>query len=198
MVRIDDSGDEVKCWMDYPNEVDQLIDEMREQSWEARIAGLIMGKLGTRASGVVTARPKNLTYNSKGEYWQLKIYAKNTKGGGKTVRDVYVPEQVKRELDNYQRERDLRPSDPYVDKSVDTVRRWVREAGDRLSQQGSDRWDHVSSHDFRRSWATYHLVEQDRSPRVMMEIGGWDSMEAMEPYMSKPSPSKIAEEMQDD
>lgn len=195
MVRIDDSGDEVKSWMTYPDEVDQLLDEMRDTSWESRIAGILMGKVGSRASGALTASPAGLSYNDKGEYWQLEIRGKNTKGGSKTTRDAYVPDAVKRELDNYQKERDLRPSDPYVDKSVDTVRRWVREAADRLSEEESDRWQHVSSHDLRRSWATHHLVEQDVSPRVMMEIGGWSSYSAMEPYMDKPSPSKIAEEM---
>jgi len=78
--------------------------------------------------------------------------------------------------------------------SVDSVRRWVREAANSLSEE-NERWQYVSSHDLRRSWATYHLVEEEVNPRVMMEIGGWDSYNAIEPYLAKPTPSKIGDEL---
>jgi Phage integrase family. len=110
------------------------------------------------------------------------------------VRDAYVPEGVKRELENYAKERDITPSDPYVDASVDSIRRWVREAREPLSDE-SDRWQHVSSHDLRRSWATHHLVNEDVSVRVMMEIGGWSSYNSIEPYLAKPTPTKIGDEL---
>ena len=153
-----------------------------------------MGKVGLRASGVTTAKPNGLTYNEDGDYWKLEVKGKNTKGGEKATRDAYVPAEVKRELENYAKERDIAPSEPYVDASVDSVRRWVREARERLTDD-SDRWQHVSSHDLRRSWATHHLVEKEVNPRVMMEIGGWSSYNAMEPYLTKPSDSKIGEQM---
>jgi site-specific recombinase XerC len=58
-----------------------------------------------------------------------------------------------------------------------------------------ERWPHVASHDLRRSWATHHLVEVDVSIRVMMEIGGWSSYDSIEPYLTKPTPSKIGQEL---
>ena len=155
-----------------------------------------MGKVGLRASGVPTAKPVGLTYNDDGDYWQLTVRGKNTKGGDKTTRDAYVPDGVKRELENYAKERDIAPSERYVDASVDSIRRWVREARQQLTDE-NERWSDVSSHDLRRSWATHHLVEKEVSTRVMMEIGGWSSINAIEPYLNKPSPSKIGEEMND-
>ncbi|WP_312912326.1 site-specific integrase [Natronosalvus caseinilyticus] len=194
-MQIDDSGRETKCWLEYPNEIDQLADAAREAGWKRRIAILLMGKVGLRASGVLTANPKGLSYNDNGEYWSLTVRGKNTKDtDGKATRDAYVPTGVKRELENYAKERDIAPSEPYVDVSVDSVRRWVREAAEELTEE-SERWGDVSSHDLRRSWATYHLVEQEVSPRVMMEIGGWDSYNAIEPYLAKPTPSKIGDEL---
>ena len=193
-MKIDDSESEVKCWLSFPDEIDQLAREAREDDWERRIAILLMGKVGLRASGVTTAKPNGLTYNEDGDYWKLEVKGKNTKGGEKATRDAYVPAEVKRELENYAKERDIAPSEPYVDASVDSVRRWVREARERLTDD-SDRWQHVSSHDLRRSWATHHLVEKEVNPRVMMEIGGWSSYNAMEPYLTKPSDSKIGEQM---
>ncbi|MDY6775645.1 MAG: site-specific integrase [Halobacteria archaeon] len=196
MVRIDDSGDEVKCWLSYPDEVDLLSRQAREEDWKRRIAVLLMGKVGLRASGVPTARPRGLQYNDDGEYWELEVRGKNTKGGEKATRDAYVPRGVKRELENYAKERDIAPSEPYVDVSVDSIRRWVREAAQSLVDAGeSERWSHVSSHDLRRSWATHHLVEKDVSVRVMMEIGGWSSYQSIEPYLAKPTPSTIGEEL---
>jgi integrase len=194
MIRIDDSGTEVKCWLDFPDEIDQLADEAREGDWKRRIAILLMGRVGLRASGVPTAKPGGLKRNDDGDYWQLAVRGKNTKGGSKATRDAYVPDAVKRELENYAMERNIAPSEPYLDASVDSIRRWVREAREELASE-SDRWQHVSSHDLRRSWATYHLVEKDVSVRVMMEIGGWSDYQSIEPYLRKPSPSKIGDEM---
>ncbi|TSD08562.1 site-specific integrase [Haloglomus irregulare] len=194
MVRIDDSGDETKCWLSYPDEIDALAREARETDWERRIAILLMGKVGLRASGVSTAKPQGLRHNDEGEYWELSVAGKNTKGGDKATRDAYVPESVKRELENYAKERNIAPSEPYVSVSVDSIRRWVREAREPLTDD-NERWQHVSSHDLRRSWASHHLVEEDVSVRVMMDIGGWSDYQSIEPYLSKPTPAKIGEEL---
>lgn len=194
MVRIDDSADETKCWLDYPDEVELLADKAREGGWERRIAILLMGKVGLRASGVPTAKPQGLDHNDDGDYWQLAVRGKNTKGGSKSTRDAYVPDSVQRELTNYAKERDIAPSEPYVGASVDSIRRWVREARQELTAE-SDRWKDVSSHDLRRSWATHHLVEEDVSVRVMMEVGGWSDYQSIEPYLTKPTSSKIGAEL---
>lgn len=189
------SGDDTrKCWLTFPEEIDVLAVQARESGWNRRIAVLLMGKVGLRASGVPTAKPAGLEYTEEGGYWQLKIAGKNTNGGEKEPRYAYVPEEVKRELENYAKERDIAPSKPYLDASVDSIRRWVREAAEELVPEDSD-WEYVSSHDLRRSWAHHHLVEKEVSPRVMMEIGGWSSYNAIEPYLTKPSRSKIGEEL---
>lgn len=196
MVRIDDSQDKTKCWLDYPDEVQTLERKAREQDWEREIAIELMVRVGCRASGVLTAKPEGLRWNSEGKYWELEVRGKNTKGGQKTVRDAYVPERVKENLDRYASERNIADDEPYVDASVSTVRRWVRELTNEIAKgTGNNRWAEVSSHDLRRSWATHHLVEQDVAVRVMMEIGGWSSYEAIEPYLTKPTPQKIGEEL---
>ena len=51
------------------------------------------------------------------------------------------------------------------------------------------------SHDLRRAWANYHLVEKEVSVRVMMAIGGWSSYDAIEPYLTQPSSEKIGAEL---
>lgn len=194
MVRIDDSGDDVKCWLRYPDEIEALARAARERDWTRRIAIRLMGNVGLRASGVPTAKPQGLKRNDEGAYWELEVRGKNTTGGEKATRDAYVPEGVARELENYAKERDISPSEPYVTASVDSIRRWVREAREPLRNE-SERWQHVSSHDLRRSWATHFLVEKGVHVRVMMEIGGWSSYNSIEPYLAKPTPSKIGAEL---
>lgn len=196
MVRIDDSNDETKCWLDFPEEVQTVEEYARNRDWEREIAIQLMSKVGCRASGVRSAKPENLRWNSEGEYWEIEIRGKNTKGGEKTIRDVYVPERVKENLDRYASERGIEDGEPYVDKSTGSVRRWVRKITNEIAQEtGNERWKHVSSHDLRRSWATYHLVEEDVAVRVMMKIGGWSSYDAIEPYLTVPTPEKIGQEM---
>ena len=195
MVRIDDSNEQVKCWLDFPDEVKLLEQKARERDWEQEIAIQLMSRIGCRVSGVLTAKPENLRWNPDGEYWEIAIRGKNTKGGEKTVRDAYVPDSVKDNLDRYQSERDINPSEAYINKSVKTVERWVREITNGLSENHGERWKHVSSHDLRRSWVTHHLVEEDVAVRVMMEIGGWSDYQSIEPYLAKPSSEKIGEEL---
>jgi hypothetical protein len=105
MVRIDDSGSEVKCWLSYPQEIEQVEQKARERDWEQEIAIQLMARVGCRASGVKSAKPKNLRWNSDGEYWELSVKGKNTKGGDKTTRDAFVPTRVKENLDRHASER---------------------------------------------------------------------------------------------
>lgn len=136
-MQIDDSDNETKCWLTYPDEIDVLARQAREAGWTRRIAILLMGKVGLRASGVHTAKPQGLAYNEEGDFWQLTVKGKNTKGGEKATRDAYVPEGVKRELENYAKERDISPSEPYVDASVDSIRGGCERRENRLQRKMS-------------------------------------------------------------
>ncbi|WP_160134183.1 site-specific integrase [Halococcus salsus] len=205
---IDDSSSQTKVWLNYPDDINALADEARESDWSRRVAVLLMGRVGLRVSGVLSATPAGLSYNDDGDYWELRVRGKNTKGGEKTTRQAYVPKDVQRELNNYAKERDIALSEPYVDVSVDSIRRWVREAASNLApsegKESSSRehddnhpeyWEHVSSHDLRRAWANHYLVEEEVSARVMMSIGGWSSYDAIEPYLTEPTSSTIGEEL---
>jgi integrase len=99
-----------------------------------------------------------------------------------------MPEAVADDIHKYSRERGLAASEPWVSASTSTVRRWVREARQELLEETDDwRWEHVSSHDLRRSWATHHLVERQVDVRTIMAIGGWSDYSAIEPYLTEPT-----------
>ncbi len=195
MIRIDDSDDVTKCWLS-PDELDRLERTAGEDGWEREVAIQLMGRCGLRASEVSYPSDSNLWYSDDGEIWLFEVQGKNTKGGPKKTRDAWMPDDVADDIHKYSREQSLGLSDPWVDASTPSVRRWVKEAAHTIAEQTDDqRWRSVSSHDLRRSWATYHLVERQVDVRTMMSIGGWSDYSAIEPYLAEPTEARIGEAM---
>jgi integrase len=195
MVRVDDSDDVTKCWLS-PAELDRLERVTGEGGWEREVAIQLMGRCGLRASEVSYPSDSNLRYSDEGEIWLFEVQGKNTKGGSKKTRDAWMPDNVADDIHKYSRERGLGLSDLWVDASTPSVRRWVKEGAYTVAEQTDDsRWRSVSSHDLRRSWATYHLVEHQVDVRTMMSIGGWSDYSAIEPYLAEPTEARIGEAM---
>lgn len=196
MVRIDDSGDVTKCWLTR-DEVSLLERAAGRRDWEREIAVELMGRVGLRAHEVLYPGDSELWYSDEGECWRVEVRGKNTKGGEPTVRDAWVPDEVEDDLRKFARERGRGTEESWVSlDSPPSVRRWVRQAAEKLVDDGhSKRWLQVSSHDLRRSWAQYHLVEKNRDVRTLMSIGGWSSYDAIEPYLREPSEGRIGEVM---
>lgn len=194
MVRIDDSNDVTKCWLS-PDELDRLERVAgNEWDWQREVAMQLMGRCGLRADEVTYPGPAELRWSEDGECWLFEVRGKNTKGGEKTTRDAWMPADVQDDVHKYARERGITDGNPWVDAGTSTVRRWVKQAVEEIAAEtGSDRWLDVSSHDLRRSWATHHLVEQRVDVRTMMSVGGWSDYSAIEPYLTKPTESRIGE-----
>lgn len=198
MVRLDDSEPVVKCWL-APAELDRLERIAGADGWEREIAIQLMGRCGFRASEVSYPATEQLRWSQEGEIWLVEVRGKNTKGGDPTVRDVWVPTDVADDIHKYTRERGYTETESWVDVSTASVRRWVKEAAETIAAESDDsRWQHVSSHDLRRSWATYHLVERQVDVRTMMSIGGWSDYSAIEPYLAAPTEGRIGEAMREE
>jgi len=195
MVRIDDSDPVVKCWLS-PDELDHLERTAGAAGWEREIAMQLMGRCGLRVSEVSYPGTEELRWSENGKIWLFEIQGKNTKGGGRKTRDAWMPENVADDVHKYTRERSLSKTDPWVNASTPSIRRWVKEATQAIADKtGNERWKSVSSHDLRRSWATYHLVERQVDVRTMMAIGGWNDYSAIEPYLAEPTERRIGEAM---
>uniref|UniRef100_UPI002480C552 tyrosine-type recombinase/integrase n=1 Tax=Halorubrum sp. F4 TaxID=2989715 RepID=UPI002480C552 len=68
----------------------------------------------------------------------------------------------------------------------------VKRTAERAAEAtGDDDFLHVSSHDLRRRFAQRLLVDENMNPRVVMTVGGWDSFEAIEPYLNSPTPDVV-------
>lgn len=195
MVRIDDAGDVAKCWLS-PEELDRLERTAGRDDWTREIAMQLMGRCGLRADEVSYPADEHLRWSEDGDCWLFEVRGKNTKGGDPKLRDAWMPENVADDVHKYSRERTLGPADPWAAVSTPTVRRWVKEAAAVIAEEtNNERWQHVSSHDLRRSWATHHLVERQVDVRTMMSVGGWSDYSAIEPYLAEPTEKRIGEAM---
>jgi site-specific recombinase XerC len=198
MVRIaDDTGTYAKCILDpYDEELSALERAARSEDTEREVAIQLMGRCGLRADEVSYPTRGGLEYSEAGGCWFVEVVGKDTSGGPGKRRDVWVPETVVDNIQRFVSERDRGLADPIVDVSTSTVRRWVREAARHLRDDGhGGRWGEVSSHDLRRSWATYHMVERGTDVRTMMALGGWSDYSAIEPYLDVPTEAKIGRSM---
>lgn len=196
MVRVNNAGDVTKCWLS-PDELIQLERSAGEDGWEREIAVQLMGRCGLRASEVSYPGDDDLRYSEDGGVWLFEVRGKNTKGGDRKIRDAWMPDAVADDIHKFSRERGLSASESWVAASTSSVRRWVKEAANTLADDLDEpRWRLVSSHDLRRSWATYHLVERQVDVRTMMSLGGWSDYSAIEPYLAEPTEARIGEAMQ--
>lgn len=193
MVRVDDTEDVTRCWLS-SDELTLLERFAGEDGWEREIAVQLMGRCGLRASEVSYPGDDHLRYSEDGSVWLFEIRGKNTKGGNRKIRDAWMPDDLADDVHKYSREQGLSPSESWVNVSTPSIRRWVKEAAHRVADDlNSSRWRSVSSHDLRRSWATYHLVERQVDVRTMMSIGGWSDYSAIEPYLAEPTEKRIGE-----
>lgn len=198
MVSIKETGNgTVQCCLSR-DECERLAQVAGEEDWEREIAIQLMAECGLRSDEVPNVSKADIRYSEEGECWFLEVAGKNTSGGDKKKRDAWLPEAVERDISKFARERGLSDNEPLVSVSVSSVQRWVREAASEVADRDeNERWEHVTSHDLRRSWATWHLVERPDpvDVRVMMKIGGWSTYSAIEPYLYSPTDSRVAEAM---
>lgn len=183
-------------WMTRP-EYQELPRQARTDQQE--IALRLMGDCGLRCFEVLDVAPEHVSRMTDGRHYELEVVAgKDTTGeydGGKH-RETWLPVDLEASINRYVQQEDLGPGDPLVDKSKRTVQNWVEWAAEAAAEEtGDDDYERVSSHDLRRCWANYLLVEENVSPRIVMALGGWSSYDAIEPYLAAPTEGNIIESM---
>lgn len=198
MVSVQESGSgRTKCWLSR-DECETLAQAAGREDWEREIAIQFMTQCGLRSDEVPKVTLEDIRWSDEGDCWLFQVEGKNTSGGDPKMRDAWMPDHVERNISKFARERGRSEDEPLVSVSASSVRRWVREAAEAVAERtDNDRWLNISSHDLRRSWATWHLVEREDTVdvRTMMSIGGWSSYDAIEPYLDAPTESRIGEAM---
>lgn len=151
------------------------------------------GEVGLRAFEIPQVCPKHVKRTDDGEHYRLRVPAgKDTSGNGGKPRDAYLPADLEGDLHRFQNAEDIDRGQPFVELTERGVRDVVKRTAERAADEtGDDDFRHVSSHDLRRRFAQRLLVDEQVNPRVVMQVGGWDSFAAIEPYLNAPSPSVV-------
>lgn len=193
-MRLEPTGneDEYKVWM-----TDQELEHLRRAASNHRDDLVIQlgGKVGLRAFEIPQVKPKHVKRTQDGEHFRLRVpEGKDTKNGDGKPRDAYLPADVERDLHQYANTEDIDRGVPFVDLGERGVRKVVKRTARRAAKQTGDAdFEYVSSHDLRRRYAQRLLVDENVNPRVVMQVGGWNSFQAIEPYLNAPTPAVVNE-----
>ncbi len=181
-------GNSTKVWM-----ADDELDDLRRAAASRRDDLIIQlgAYVGLRAFEVPQIQPQHI--KQEGDQYRLRVpEGKDTANGEGKPRDAFLPGDLERDLRQFQTEKNIAPRDPFVDLSERGVRDVVKRTAETAADQtGDDDFHLVSSHDLRRRFAQRLLVEKEINPRVVMQVGGWDSFQAIEPYLNAPTPDVV-------
>jgi integrase len=188
------SGDsaEVKVWL-----TDDDVDDLRRAAASQRDDVLVQlgAYVGLRAFEVPQVQPQHVDTTDSGTYRLRVPRGKDTTGGGGKPRDAYLPAPVERDLQRYQNSKNIAPREAFVDLTERGVRAAVKRTAEAAAElTGDDDFHHVSSHDLRRRYAQRLLVDENMNPRVVMQVGGWSSFQAIEPYLNSPTEAVVDDE----
>lgn len=183
------ADNEVKVWL-----TDEEVEELRRAtvSYRDDIILQLGAFVGLRAFEIPQVCPQHIKTTENGQYRLRVPKGKDATGNGGKPRDAYLPADVERSLQQYQNAENIAPRDPFVDLTERGVRAVVKRAADAAAAEtGDPDFEHVSSHDLRRRFAQRLLVDEEMNPRVVMQVGGWDSFQAIEPYLNAPTPEVV-------
>jgi len=147
--------------------------------------------VGLRAFEIPQIQPRHI--KQEGDQYRLRVpEGKDTVNGEGKPRDAFLPSGVERDLRQFQTSENIAPRDPFVELTERGVRAAVKRTAEAAADQtGDNDYRRVSSHDLRRRYAQRLLVEEEINPRVVMQVGGWDSFQAIEPYLNAPTPDVV-------
>lgn len=189
-----DKPDQYKVWM-----TDSEIEDLRRSTAGYRddIIVQLGAYVGLRAFEIPQIEPRYIKQNENGQYRVRVPQGKDTSGNGGKPRDAFLPDDVERDLQQFQNAENISPRTPFVDLTERGVRAAVKRTAEAAADAtGDEDFRHVSSHDLRRRFAQRLLVEKEMNPRVVMRVGGWDSFQSIEPYLNEPTPDVVDEAFQ--
>jgi len=113
-------------------------------------------------------------------------------------REVWICEPLIRQIEDFTVVEDLDAHDeptPLFHVSKRTIQNWVTEAAENAATAtGDEDFLKVSSHDFRRYFASHMLYRHGVDPEIVRQLGGWRSPRSMMEYLLLPD-DVLAEEL---
>jgi integrase len=167
--------DDKKVWLG-TSEIDTLLGMPDDEN--KRLAYSLGVRCGLRSEEVTNVHPDNLVETEAGMFLLVPD------GKGDQYRETPIPNSLANTIRAAARFRTEPATHPIVTSesaspgvSTRTLRRWLETTRSTLAEQsGDDRWQHLSFHDLRRTWAT-QLKGADVDSLLVCDWGGWDDLD---------------------
>lgn len=108
------------------------------------------------------------------------------------VRISWVPWSLYEDVQQYCDDEGIGPDDELFDVEKDWLGKLIKRASDNAAvATGNPDYEHITSHDFRAFYATHMVRRLGVDKHVVMEMGGWGSEKAIEPYLASSLPGDL-------
>lgn len=151
---------------------------------EQEIAFGLGGRCGLRSHEVLNVAPEHVQDTDAG----LMLVIEH--GKGDKYRETPIPRELANTIRTANEYRDEGPGQSILSiTATRTLRRWINRAADRCEEQtGDHRWQYLSFHDLRATWATA-LRSEDVDAMVVCDWGGWNDLDTfLEHYRGTHTP----------
>src|SRR6056297_1285415 len=124
-----------KVWM-----TDDELEELRRAAASYRDDIIIQlgAFVGLRAFEMPQIQPQHIKQTDNGTYRLRVPEGKDTSGNGGKPRDAFLPDDVERDLQQFQRNENIAPKDPFIDLSERGVRAAVKRTSEAAAAQTGD------------------------------------------------------------
>ena len=142
-----DKSDSMMVWLS-EDDVDQLLDAAKDT--ERRVAFALGARCGLRSHEILEVSPDDLVDTQAGHMLIVKH------GKGDKYRETPIPNQLVTQIETIDDYRDDSSDSPILSvDNTNSLRYWIKTTREQLAEEtGDDRWNYVSMHDLRRTWAT--------------------------------------------
>lgn len=176
-----ENRNDMKCWLS-ESDVELLIETA--DGTERQIAFALAARCGLRSHEVLDVAPGDLFDSDAGQ--MLKV----EHGKGDKYRETPIPDQLATRIETVDDVRSGPSSSSILSvTSTQALRKWIKQTREEIAAEtDDDRWNQVSMHDLRRTWAT-NLGSKDVDPLIVIDWGGWSDLETfLEHYRGTYSP----------
>lgn len=179
----------MKVWLSN-NEVEMLL-EYYEGETEKYVAIALGARCGLRSEESIKVAPEDVVDTDAGTMLRVD----GAKKGG--YRETPIPDNLATTIRTIGDVREEPETEPIIQSTKRTIRRWVERArGDLADQTDDEYWKYLGYHDLRRTWAT-SLRSADVDAMVVCDWGGWDDLETfLEHYRGTHTPEAQRRERQ--
>jgi hypothetical protein len=112
------------------------------------------------------------------------------------VRISWLPWSLYEDVQQYCDDEGIGPDDELFDIGKDWLGKLIKQAAeDAAVATGNPDYEHIRSHDFRAFYATHMIRRLGVDKHVVMEMGGWGSEKAIEPYLASSLPRDLQDSL---